>query len=175
MLVPLLLLPAMLPLRPSVPRVHAGGGARCAPVVARFDDLSPTDDPYALLGVGRSASATEMRAAFKRKARECHPDVSTEAGADGKFRKLVAAYSVLSDDVRRADWIRSRSAASSRVYAPAEPEPDTIFAKAQARWGWLATLGFVLGQWATWWLFLYSMSHVAAPVQAMCGSVPGPC
>ena len=171
MLAPLALLPL---LRPSVPRVHAaGGGARCAPAVARFDDLSPADDPYALLGVGRTASPAEMRVAFKREARRCHPDVCTEAGAERRFRRLVAAYSVLSDDARRAAWLGSRSAASSRVYAP-EPERGSIFAMAETRWGRVAaTLVFVFGQWFTWWLFLYSVSHVAAPVQAVCGSAPG--
>ena len=58
-------------------------------------------DYYEVLGVPRTASAEEIKRAFRRLARELHPDVSADPDAEHRFREVVEAYEVLSNSERR--------------------------------------------------------------------------
>ncbi len=58
-------------------------------------------DYYEVLGVGRGASETEIKKAFRRLARELHPDVSGEPDAEERFKEAVEAYEVLSKSETR--------------------------------------------------------------------------
>jgi molecular chaperone DnaJ len=63
-------------------------------------------DYYETLGVGRSASPEELKAAFRRLAREYHPDVSKASDAEERFKEINEAYAVLSDNEKRAAYDR---------------------------------------------------------------------
>ena len=62
-------------------------------------------DPYEVLGVTKNASADEIKSAYRKLARQHHPDVSeNKSEAEEKFKELTAAYSVLSDPKKRAQY-----------------------------------------------------------------------
>lgn len=63
-------------------------------------------DPYQLLQVQRGATDSEIRRAYRLLARQCHPDVNKEPGAEQRFKELSLAYSVLSDRRKRALYDR---------------------------------------------------------------------
>ena len=62
-------------------------------------------DYYEVLGVGRDAGETEIKKAFRRLARELHPDVNDhDPEAEDKFKEAAEAYEVLSDADRRRQY-----------------------------------------------------------------------
>lgn len=59
-------------------------------------------DLYAVLGVARTASADELRSAYRKLARKLHPDVNPgDKAAEARFKEVSAAYGVLSDEKKR--------------------------------------------------------------------------
>jgi molecular chaperone DnaJ len=58
-------------------------------------------DLYDILGVQRDASTEEIRKAYRRLAREYHPDVNPDPAAEARFKEVVAAYEILSDPQKR--------------------------------------------------------------------------
>ncbi len=65
-----------------------------------------TKDLYEVLGVGRDASDSEIKKAYRRRARELHPDVNKSPHAEDEFKELNEAYDVLSDAQKRAQYDR---------------------------------------------------------------------
>ncbi len=61
---------------------------------------------YEVLGVSRSAGADEMRRSYKRLAMKYHPDRNSEPDAEARFKEIQHAYSVLSDEQKRAMYDR---------------------------------------------------------------------
>lgn len=62
------------------------------------------EDPYKLLGVSPKASEAEIRKAFRALAKELHPDVNPDPKAAERFKKINAAYTLLSDKDMKARY-----------------------------------------------------------------------
>jgi DnaJ-class molecular chaperone len=76
-------------------------------------------DLYAILEVERSASARQIRSAYRRLARAYHPDRNTEDDAADSFKRVAEAYAVLSDTSRRAaydQWGHTSATETSVTY-----------------------------------------------------------
>ena len=63
-------------------------------------------DYYEVLGINRNASEDEIKGAFRKLARQLHPDVNKEPDAEEKFKEINEAYGVLSDADKRARYDR---------------------------------------------------------------------
>ena len=63
-------------------------------------------DFYDVLGVDRGADKKAIKTAYRQKARQYHPDVNKEDGAEEKFKRISNAYEVLSDDSKRGIYDR---------------------------------------------------------------------
>ena len=58
-------------------------------------------DYYKILGVPRSASAEEIKRAYRKLAREFHPDKNAAKGAEDRFKEINEAYEVLGEAEKR--------------------------------------------------------------------------
>ena len=59
-------------------------------------------DCYKILGVPQNATASEIKRAYRKKAKELHPDLSSGAETSAQFQELVKAYEILSDAKQRS-------------------------------------------------------------------------
>src|SRR5438270_2139442 len=82
--------------------------------------MSAVRDYYDILGVSRDASEADIKKAFRRLARELHPDVNShDPQAEEKFKQAAEAYEVLTDADRRATYDRyGHEGLRSGGYAP---------------------------------------------------------
>jgi len=77
---------------------------------------------YAVLGVSRTADQQQIHHAFRAQARRYHPDVAPGAAPE-QFQKVVEAYEVLSDPVRRHQYDRSLQPHVAIRHRHTQPEP----------------------------------------------------
>jgi DnaJ domain len=92
-------------------------------------------DYYAILGVSKSASANTIRDAYRKLAKQFHPDVNTEAYAEHFFKEVNEAYEVLSDQDKKTQYDqptieyvvetpKPTSRHRDRAYKPQHRPPD---------------------------------------------------
>jgi DnaJ-class molecular chaperone len=75
----------------------------------------PAEDPYEILGVKRSASEQEIRRAYRKLAKEFHPDLNPgKKEAEARFKAINAAYALLSDSEKKARYDRGEIDASGQ-------------------------------------------------------------
>lgn len=63
-------------------------------------------DLYDVLGVSSNASADEIKKAYHKLARQYHPDINKEPGAEDKFKEINSAYEILGDEEKKAQYDR---------------------------------------------------------------------
>lgn len=80
-------------------------------------------NPYEILGVSKTATAEEIKKAYRVRAKELHPD--QQGGDDTKFKELGAAYDILKDESERAAYDAGGNEARPRSSNPG-----------QRRWQW---------------------------------------
>ncbi|MBU1879703.1 MAG: molecular chaperone DnaJ, partial [Chloroflexi bacterium] len=84
-------------------------------------------DYYEVLEVSRSASAEEIKRSYRRLARQHHPDISKELGAEERFKEIAEAYEILSDTDKRAAYDRFGHAAFQAGMGGAGYDPFADF------------------------------------------------
>jgi DnaJ-class molecular chaperone len=69
--------------------------------------MTTKTDPYAILGVSRSATQKEIQAAFRKLAKTYHPDLNPQnAEAEARFKEITAAHEIIGDEDKRARFDR---------------------------------------------------------------------
>ena len=76
---------------------------------------------YDVLGVSRDADENEIKKAFRRKARELHPDVNKAPDADERFKELNEAYDVLSDPQKKSMYDRFGTTDAAQGFGGYQP------------------------------------------------------
>ena len=79
-------------------------------------------DYYKALGVGKNASAADINKAYRRIARENHPDVKPgDAAAEARFKEASEAHAVLADAEKRKEYDRVRDMVGSGMFSGGNP------------------------------------------------------
>ena len=90
-----------------------------------FEYFMSMDDLYQVLGVSRNASSEEIKKAYREAAFKYHPDRNAgDAAAEEKFKNINAAYAVLGDETKRADYDRygtTTQQAYQQTYSQSNP------------------------------------------------------
>ena len=73
-------------------------------------------DPYRILGVSRDASEEDIKKAYRRLAKQYHPDVNKEPGAEEKFKQIQNAYQQIMDMKKHGGNDFSSSDSGSTVF-----------------------------------------------------------
>lgn len=130
--------------------------------------MDPLDDPkgyYRVLGVGRSATADELKLAFREKAKLYHPDAGGPQADEARFAHLVEAWETLRDPERRRAYdeqafraARERAearGAARAAKAPPRRSPRLVPRREGPPFAWLlasVTLALVAAGFAAlWW------------------------
>src|SRR5947209_20410887 len=75
-------------------------------------------NPYEVLGLPKTATAAEIKSAFRKLAKKYHPDQSKEPRAKERFAEVGQAYEILGDEKKRAAFDRGEIDAEGKPKAP---------------------------------------------------------
>lgn len=94
--------------------------------------MNGDQDYYAILQVSRDASQQEIRVAYKRLARDTHPDKNPDADTLERFQAIANAYDTLGNEERRKAY-DLRTTTTHKSHAPPPPPPPRQRARAHVR------------------------------------------
>lgn len=105
-----------------------------------------SSDYYEVLGIGRDASAEQIKRAYHRRPCRSHPDVTSDPDAREKFKQVNEAYEVLSDPQKKSIYDRGGDPAHAglkRSAAASTPSEGSADSTAAARWAstWVTCSG----------------------------------
>ena len=81
--------------------------------------VAKLEDPYETLGVSRAATQDEIRSAYRKLAKQHHPDLNPgNARAEERFKKVSGANELLSDPIKRGRFDRGEIDAGGQEQAP---------------------------------------------------------
>ncbi len=91
---------------------------------------NPSPDPYLVLGMGHNATADDLKAAYRRLARQYHPDLNPAPAASAQFDAVNRAYRLLSDEAARAAFDRGmlNEVAARQLHTSFGPEQAAALA-----------------------------------------------
>ncbi|XP_036111888.1 dnaJ homolog subfamily C member 16 isoform X2 [Molossus molossus] len=90
--------------------------------------LSALDfDPYRVLGVSRTASQADIKKAYKKLAREWHPDKNKDPGAEDRFIQISKAYEILSNEEKRSNYDHYGDAGENQGYQKQQQQREYRF------------------------------------------------
>ncbi|HEV3043819.1 MAG TPA: DnaJ domain-containing protein, partial [Roseiarcus sp.] len=75
-------------------------------------------DPYEVLGLAKTASAGEIKSAYRRLAKKFHPDQSKEPRAKDRFAEINSAYEIVGDEKKRGEYDRGEIDAEGKPRHP---------------------------------------------------------
>lgn len=89
-------------------------------------------DYYSTLQVDKKATKRDITVSYRKLARQYHPDINKSSGAEEKFKKIAAAYEVLSDDEKRSLYDQFgeagvRGASGDSSASPSRVDPFDLF------------------------------------------------
>ncbi|RMZ82389.1 hypothetical protein DV737_g2068, partial [Chaetothyriales sp. CBS 132003] len=96
-------------------------------VDADADADPPSVEPYAVLGIERTATADQVKSAYRKAALRCHPDKAAaddKEAAHEKFQQVALAYAVLSDERRRRRYDATGNTAESLKVGDDDDDDD---------------------------------------------------
>lgn len=108
----------------NVGETNAGTSSRKADRAASMEHL----DNYAQLELPRSATSDQIKSAYRRLARNCHPDTCPDADAEPRFIRLYEAYACLIDQARRGEYDQDFPSAGLSTDSAAYEPPSWWFA-----------------------------------------------
>jgi curved DNA-binding protein CbpA len=90
---------------------------------------NPMTDPYTTLGVPRTATQAQVREAYRRKAKQFHPDLVSDAQATERMQRINQAWQALSSPAARARYDAQSATTTAAAYphwtaAPRRPRPS---------------------------------------------------
>ncbi|KAL0377867.1 UNVERIFIED_CONTAM: Chaperone protein DnaJ [Sesamum radiatum] len=123
---------------------------------------------YDILGVSRASSFAEIKAAFRKLAKETHPDLAHSQNhsshASSKFIQILAAYEILSDSTKRAHY--DRHIISQRTFTERQSKRDTIIFNYNFRGYPVKQMEVV--EWLKW--YRYTINDILSERRVTAGS-----